>query len=236
MNGTSFFDLLLLIIFVVFIITRFMSHKLPRDDNKNSKQGGPRNRAQQPAKKAPPERGRPGQDGGQGNVVPLGQRENPQAPQTQFSREEIDDMQGVDKIRAADPTFDEKEFKQGARQAYMLYQQAVAEGDEETLANLVSPRLFDQITEAIDQLDEAGKHRVTRIDSFDTVEIVDTRISGQTALIDLKYTVTQAQSDVKADTTSTQAKGKKTSTVWTWARNLADEDPNWELEDIKPVN
>lgn len=232
MNGTSFFDLLLLIIFVVFIISRFMSYKLPRDDNKKNKPG------QKPGGQPGP--GQP-KDPRAGNVVPLTQQEKPQkpnrqSPKPQFSPEEIEKIEGVEKIRAVDPSFNEKEFKQGAKQAYMLYWQAVAEGDEETIANLVAPRLFDSALETIETLEEQGRHRVTRIDKFDDMSIVDTRVSGRTALIDLKYTVTQAQSDVKTDTSTTEAKAKKVTTVWTWARNLADEDPNWELEDISNVN
>ena len=230
MNGTSFIDFILLVIFIAFIVSRFMSHKLPKDD-KNKK-----NIQSQQKKHGQPRTTSKGNS--QENVVTLGQR--PARKSTfqpeKISQEELEKIKGVDKIRAVDPTFNEAEFKDGAKQAFMLYWQAVAEKDEETLQNLLAPRLFDSTMDTIDTLEDAGKHRVTRIDKFDDLEIVDTRVNGLTALIDLKYTVTWAQSDVKNDTTSTQAQAKTTRTVWTLARNLSDEDPNWELEDIKPVN
>lgn len=221
MNGSSFFDFLLLVIFVVFIITRFMSHKLPRDESKDKKPG--ENRRNAPA---------------ESNVVDMGKRQQPiqKPPQTKFSPEEIEKLEGVEKIKAMDPTFNEKEFKEGAKQAFMLYWQAVAEVDDDTLANLCSPRLFESTMDEAEALEENGKHKITRIDKLPTPEIIDTRVSGKAALIDLKYTPEMAQSDVKKGTSNTEAKAKKTSTVWTWARNVDDSDPNWELEEIKPVN
>lgn len=221
MNGTSFFDFLLLILFVVFIISRFMSHKLPRDENKDKQ-----NRPDAPKNTS------------QGNVVDMGKRQQPvqRPPKPKFSPAEIEKMEGLEKIKAVDPTFDEKEFKEGAKQAFMLYWQAVAEGDEETLANLCSPRLFDSTVETIEALEADGKHKVTRLDKLETPEVVDTRLSGKSAIIDLKYTSEMAQSEVKQGTSGTEAKSRKTSVIWTWARNVDDPDPNWELEDIKPVN
>ncbi len=215
MNDTFFFDLIILIVFVVFIFSRFMSTKLPRDDDKDNK----RNQS--------------------GQVIDLPSRPvvTPLKPQNKgLSAAELDKLKGADKIRAIDPSFDEKEFISGAKQAYILYWQAVADSDEGTIDALTSPRVFDDIFEKIEELEKKDKRLITRVDGFDSVDIIDTRINGKTAIVEVKYVVNQAQVEVKSSSTSTAAKAKKESVVWVLARNVDEADPNWELEDIKTIN
>lgn len=226
MNEGSIFDIIILIGFLFFIITRFTGNKLPRDDQKDKQKPG-QNKGPFGRQATRP------QDGPK--VVDL-PRKPMTPPKPKVSPEMLAKLNGADLLRAVDPGFNEKEFVSGARQAFTLYWQAITDRDEETLDALTSPRLFDQAMEQIEELAEDEKVLLTRIDKIVAVELADTRVSGRTAIAEVKYTADMAQAEVKKSTKTTTAAAKTYEAVWVWARNIDDPDPNWELEDIKPLN
>lgn len=227
MNESFIFDLIILIGFVFFIFTRFFGSKLPKDDAKKrpNQQRNLGTETSEAAKEA-------------AKVVDI-KRKNPLAVKPRkptLSPDVLAKLQGAERLKAFDPSFDEKEFLSGARQAFTLYWQAIAEGDEATLEALTSPRLFDEAMEQIEDLAASGKVFLTRIDKIKTIEILETRVSGRTAIADVKYTAELAQVNVKKTSKTTTAKASTYQAVWVWARNIDAPDLNWELEEIKPLN
>jgi len=234
MNETFIFDIIILVGFVYFIFSRFFGTKLPKDDSKKG-----------PGMQQRKGMGRP-QDIDRKGARPAGQvvempRNNkppvavkPKKPVV--SPEVLAKLEGAERLKAVDPTFDEKTFLSGCREAFNLYWQAAAEYDEETLDALTSPRAYDDIMDRIEPLEEEGRMLLTRIDKFESITLAETRVNGRTAIAEVKYEVEMAQSEVKKNTKSTSSSGKPYKAVWVWARNIDDPDPNWELEDVKPLN
>ena len=212
-NGNFFVDLVIMVLLGVFIYTRFFSTKLPKDD-KTRKQQKPQNVLDFPKTTVPETPVRP---------------QRPKRP----NPKDLADLKGTDLVRAYDPMFNEKEFLAGAREAYRMFHSAVAERDEETLENLLSPRLFDRVLDELDTLKGKDSRKLTTIDGFDDISIIDARINGRTVILDVKYNARQAQAVVKAKGAQPKSTPQAVTEIWTWARNADAQDPNWELEDIR---
>lgn len=233
MNETFIFDLIILVGFGYFIFSRFFSNKLPKDDSKK----GPQQRNMQQRKGMGAHPQKPG-DKPTAQVVDM-PRKPPVAVKPKkpvVPPEVLAKLEGAERLKAVDPSFNEKEFLSGARQAFTLYWQAVAENDEETLDALTSPRAYDAIMDRIEPLQEDGRVLLTRIDKIESVTLAQTRVSGRSAIAEVKYEAEMAQSEVKKNTKTTSSSAKPYKAVWVWARNIDDPDPNWELEEINPIN
>lgn len=140
----------------------------------------------------------------------------------------LDNLEGLAKIKAADPTFKKAEFISGALSAFSVYAEAVNKMDEETLDALMGPQLFDEVMDKLESAKKAGKPVEIKIAGTPKAEIVDSRVMGRTAILDVSYTVKMAEFKKGAKNTTP----KETTVVWTWARAIDSEDPNWELEQI----
>ena len=147
----------------------------------------------------------------------------------------IDDLSGIEQVKAADSSFNKKEFTEGAKAAYFMFYEAINEVDEETLDDLTAPRVFDRFMEKVESLEAQGQKQVFDIKEIVEAEIVDARVHGQTAIIDVKYKANHVEFIVDGEdslVSGDDETAKEVNTVWTWARNINAEDPNWELEDI----
>lgn len=224
MNETFIFDLLILVGFIYFIFSRFFGTKLPKDDKKK----GPN---------APQDKGfnRP-QEAGKVVEMPRKPPVTVKPKKPVVSPEVLAKLEGAERLKAVDPTFDEKTFLSGARQGFTLYWQAVTDYDEETLDALTSPRVYDEIMDRIEPLHEEGRVLLTRIDKITSVTLAETRVSGRSAIAEVLYEAEIAQSEVKKSTKTTSSSAKPYKAIWVWARNIDDPDPNWELEEIQPLN
>tara|TARA_R110000868_G_scaffold218576_1_gene468970 strand:+ start:114898 stop:115545 length:648 start_codon:yes stop_codon:yes gene_type:complete len=209
-TGFSFLDVIFLIVMAIFIATRFFGHKLPKDDKKLNKK----------------------------NVVKFPNSEISEVVKEQVKpkhkKVDLSKLSGLEQIKATDKSFKEKDFIAGATNAYQMYYDALNERDEKTLENMLAPRKFDEIMESIESLEEEGKQRFVDIDTFKNVEIIDARLHGRTAIIEVKYIVMQKDfiEDLDTKKSPKSLKNKEVSTVWTWARSVESDDLNWELESI----
>ena len=205
----TIFDIIFLILIAVFIYTRFFGKSLPK-----SKRGGKK----QNVFKFPVD------------DIEKAMREQmqqtlaqAQAKKSAAQKRAAASLTGLAKIKAIDPTFNKNQFLEGATNAYGFFYDACNNRDEDTLDALTAPRLFD---ETIDKL-EANPNAKTSVESLDDVKIVDSKVHGRTILIDVKYSAKQSDKP--------KAKAKKVEQIWTWARAVDQEDPNWELEAISLI-
>ena len=221
-NPSMLIDIIIILVLGVFVLSRFFGAQLPKDNDLKKKQRPPMRPGEQPIPQ-------PAQ--GQRRPLPVAppRRKGP-------TPAELEKLEGLEKIVAVDPSFNTKAFLSGAKEAYTLYWQAMAERDEKTLENLLSPRLLDEALDRLDELKEHKQRLVTRIDGFTDLHVLSTRVMGRTAIVELKYTVQQAQAALKETQKDTKAQAKTVTSVWTWARNVDADDPNWELEAIQMMS
>lgn len=215
-------DLIILVALGVFVWTRFFGKNLPFDkDLKQKKQ----------ADKSGKKTGKgAGNTAGAGVVVPFFQQEAPK---------DITPASGVDLLKQTMADFDEKHFLQGAKKAYQYYYEKWNTKDDEALSQLLAPHVLAPLVEELNELDEKNRTPQVEVKRINRAEIVDARLNGRTAIVDVQFEVQQADNMVSEKTGKLVGKEKapKTvKTVWTFARPVDSEDPNWEVEAIQPIN
>jgi predicted lipid-binding transport protein (Tim44 family) len=135
-------------------------------------------------------------------------------------------------IVANDPTFDPKEFVNGARIAYEMIVTAFADGDRKTLKNLLSREVYEGFVAAINEREAKGETVKSSFVGVEKSDIVQAEVKGSEAAVTL-HIVSQLISsthdkDGKVIDGDPETVGEVTD-VWTFARDTRSRDPNWKL-------
>ncbi|MGH7089341.1 MAG: Tim44/TimA family putative adaptor protein, partial [Stellaceae bacterium] len=135
-------------------------------------------------------------------------------------------------VKAADPSFDEAGFVNGARGAFEIIVNAFAAGDKPALQPLLSKDVFDRFAEAIDQRLKAKETLQTNLVSIRSAELVESAVEGKTALVTVKFVSDQSNVTRGADGAVREGDPQRTEEhidSWTFARPLRSSNPNWTL-------
>lgn len=141
---------------------------------------------------------------------------------------------GLRAIVASDSGFDVGQFIEGAQAAYRMILEAYWKGDEESLDWLVDDEVRAAFGEAIAARAAAGHVLDNRLVSIERAVIADASVEGKAARITVRFdadiaAVTRdAEGNVVAGSMSDAV---ETHDVWTFARTLKSNDPNWKLVD-----
>lgn len=139
---------------------------------------------------------------------------------------------GLRAVIAADPSFDVAQFLEGSKAAYRMVLEAFWKGDEETLAWLTEDDVRAGFAEAIAARTQAGHVLDNRLVAVERATIVDASVEGKLARITVRF-----DADIAAVTRDTEGNvvagsmtdAVETHDVWTFARKLRSDDPNWKL-------
>lgn len=139
---------------------------------------------------------------------------------------------GLRAVIAADPSFDVGQFLEGAKSAYRMILEAFWKGDEETLAWLVEEDVRGAFAQAIADRKEAGHVLDNRLIAIERAIISDASVEGKVARIAVRFDADIAA--VTRDGEGNVVAGSLTDAVathdiWTFARTLRSDDPNWKL-------
>lgn len=146
---------------------------------------------------------------------------------------------GLAQIKAADPTFGEKEFLQGARSAFEMIVIAFAKGETDTLKPLLSDEVYENFADAIRDRERAGESLETSIEDFKDVDLLEARMKGATALVTVKFVTEQINvtRDGSGDAIEgSPDKAEEVVDIWTFSRNTRSRDPNWALVETRTPN
>jgi predicted lipid-binding transport protein (Tim44 family) len=127
------------------------------------------------------------------------------------------------RVHAADPSFDEKHFLNGAKAAFRMVVQAFAAGDLSTLRPLLNSQLYGEFGRAISERRERNELGTVRFEGPVEAEIVDARASPQEIQIQVRIASRQMHD---GETVPPEA---ETVDLWTFARDPNARDPNWQL-------
>lgn len=135
-------------------------------------------------------------------------------------------------ILAVDPGFDPVRFIEGARAAYEMIVTAFAGGDRKALKPLLSKEVFDGFAAAITDRESRGEKAESTFVGIDKAEIVDAALKGGTAQLTVRFrseliSLTRAKDGSVVD--GDPNKVVEVVDVWTFAREVANRDPNWKL-------
>ena len=126
---------------------------------------------------------------------------------------------GLIDIERADPQFESGKFIAGARGAYEFIIGAFAKGDRETLKPLLTPRVFEAYSTAIDQREASGGLGPELV-RLKAAEIADASLQGSVARVIVKFEAELAEG----------AHGVRDAREqWTFERDIRSSDPNWRL-------
>ena len=139
---------------------------------------------------------------------------------------------GLLAIIAADSSFDVRRFLEGAQSAYRMTLEAFWKGDEQTLAALADESVHRAFIDAIAARGAAGHVLDNRLVAIEHAKIVDAAVEGRLARITVRFDADIAAVTRDADgnlVAGSMSDAVQTHDLWTFARALKSDDPNWKL-------
>lgn len=139
---------------------------------------------------------------------------------------------GLRAIMAADRGFEPAGFLHGAEAAYGMVLEAFWNGDRKQLANLCDEHVLADFEGAIAEREERGEQLDNRLIRIERAQVVDAEYQGGEARITVRF-----DADIAAlvrDKDGNMVGGSlsdavETHDIWTFARNVRSDDPNWLL-------
>ncbi len=135
-------------------------------------------------------------------------------------------------LKAADPSFADEAFLQGARGAFEMIVNAFAAGDKAALQPLLSKEVAQSFMGAIDARRAANETMETKLVAMKSAELVDSAVEGSTGFVTVKFVTDQSNVTHAADGKVVDGDPDRVSEhvdFWTFARSLRARDPNWML-------
>lgn len=135
-------------------------------------------------------------------------------------------------VAEADPGFTPKSFLEGAKQAYEMIVTAFAEGDRQTLKNLLEKDVFEGFQRAIADREAAGQKVDFTFVGLPKVAIVDADYDKKNinVTVDFHAEVVSATRDKDGNLVEGNADSVQIiADEWTFARNPKSRDPNWKV-------
>ncbi len=139
---------------------------------------------------------------------------------------------GLRAVAEADPSFTPKSFLGGAKQAYEMIVTAFAEGDRQTLKNLLEKDVFDGFQRAIADREAAGNSVDFTFVGLPKIAIVDAEYDKKNVnvTVDFHAEVVSATRDKDGNLVEGNADTVQTiADEWTFSRNPKSRDPNWKV-------
>lgn len=133
-------------------------------------------------------------------------------------------------IAKIDRQFDVFAFLNAAQDAFVIIVEAFAEGERETLKDLLAPAVYDSFEAAIRAREAQKEEQVTDIHAIRKAQIVAARLDGKTAFITIRFIADETS--VTRDSEGRIVSGDpdritEMRDVWTFSRDLRARDPRW---------
>lgn len=178
------------------------------------------------------------------NVIDLRPRDGDAVPEKQIalieelSKDGRDNMaisgkgaeEGLIAIVNEDREFDVKKFLRAAQDAFVFIVESFADGDRETLRDLLGDEVYSAFDGAISAREKSGEKVETEIHAIKKSEIVEVRMDRRQAYITVRFWA--EQTSVTKDENGEIIDGHPDKTtimrdLWTFTRSLKSRDPRW---------
>ncbi|CAN7637226.1 Tim44/TimA family putative adaptor protein [Rhizobium sp. LjRoot254] len=177
-----------------------------------------------------------------GKVITLPRRDQQSQPQADVPGryEIIDDFAKPgtplnDQLRQVydnDPTFDPKQFVDGAKAAYEMIVQAFAEGDRKSLKTLLSNDVYQGFDQAITAREKAGETVKSTFVGIEKAEISNAAMDGSEVTITMRIVSQLISATYNSAGEVIEGNADTVAEVvdsWSFARDTRSRDPNWKL-------
>ncbi len=139
---------------------------------------------------------------------------------------------GVRAILAADPAFDVARFLEGAKSAYRLILEAFWKGDVSTIRGHVDDHVYETFAGSVGQREKDGLKLDNRLVAIEQAVIAEAEIERGVAMVTVRF-----EADIAAVTRNAAGEvvagslsdAVQTRDLWTFRRDIATHDPNWQL-------
>ncbi len=141
-------------------------------------------------------------------------------------------LEPLREIAKADPSFDTGSFLKGAKVAYEAIVTAYARGDRDTLRDLLSREVFDSFNAVISERESHGETNEFSFVGIASADIVDAHLADSISHITVRFVsdLVTAVRDKAGNVIEGDIKAvRQVTDVWTFARNVASPNPNWQL-------
>ncbi|MDQ1187453.1 Tim44/TimA family putative adaptor protein [Agrobacterium larrymoorei] len=132
----------------------------------------------------------------------------------------------------SDPSFQPKEFLNGARMAYEMIVMAFADGDRNSLKNLLSKEVYEGFDAAISDREKRGEVVKSTFVGIETIDITQAAVRGSEEQITLRIISQLISATYDKDGKLVDGDPENVSEVddiWTFSRDIRSRDPNWKL-------
>jgi len=137
-------------------------------------------------------------------------------------------------MKAAEPEFHVGEFLHGARHAYEMILMAFEAGDMDALVPLLSRDVYESFMEVVEVREREGLRVEASFVGLRDVGVVAASFNRDTAEAEITVRFDAELTSVVRDASDSIVEGdpneiKRQKDVWTFARRMGVDDPNWQL-------
>lgn len=137
---------------------------------------------------------------------------------------------GLVEIAKIDKEFDINKFLQASQDAFAYIVESFADGDRDTLKDLLSPVVYEAFDGAITAREKAGETMTAEIQSISKAEVVEARLDGRKAYITIRFWAEEMSVTKDQDgeiIAGHPDKPIQMRDVWTFERDIKGRDPRW---------
>jgi predicted lipid-binding transport protein (Tim44 family) len=140
--------------------------------------------------------------------------------------------ESLDFLIKSDPGFNEKEFLEGAKNAFKIIIKAFSDSEIERLKPLLDYDLLNSFTKSISEREARQERQFSDVVSFKNFEIIKVNINDNLASITLK--IVSEQIKYLVDKNDVLLEGNKDNSEiikdkWVFERDISSTNPNWRL-------
>lgn len=144
--------------------------------------------------------------------------------------------EGLLGISRVDRAFDIEQFIDGAQNAFVIIVEAFAQGDRDTLRNLLSESVYRAFEGAIEERARRGETVSTEIHAIRRTEIIEASLRERAAYITIRFTADETCVIRDRDGEILSGNPDRITEmvdVWVFSRELRARDPRWFLVETR---
>ena len=135
-------------------------------------------------------------------------------------------------IRAVDPTFDERDFLEGAKAAYEMIVEAFAAGDLKSVRRYIASTVYEAFRLAVQEREARGARMELKFVGVESARIEHARVEGDSIFAKVAFASNQVRATYDASGGVVDGDPARVDLVrdaWTFSRSIKSSDPNWTL-------
>lgn len=172
--------------------------------------------------------GFPGSEEGTDHLLAIGQLFEEEKGNMAIENQSARD--GLVEIAKIDAEFNVGTFLQATQDVFVYVVESFADGDRKTLADLLSPQVYEAFDGAITARETAQDTMQAEIQSIQKSSVVEARLEGNRAFVTVRFLAEEITHTKDKDGNLIQGHSDKViqmRDVWTFSRDLKSSDPRW---------